>query len=280
MKNYQNKGDDRRDGYAAAERYGGSSFKKKSFGDRDGGSRGSFSGDRDSKGGFGASRGGFGGDRGSKGGFGGDRGSKGGFGASRGGFGGDRGPVTMHKAVCTECSKDCEVPFKPTGDKPVLCQNCFSSKKASESKDSGSYNKSSDYSSTGSSSYSSPSSSNYSNQNSNTTNQSSANNNNQNLETTNAINSLKAQISDINFKLDKLTRMMEKIQQITTDNSSFKAKEIVAFDEIKISESDGAEASEINDVEVKEKKVKKVTAKKTIAVKKVATAKKTVKKVK
>lgn len=31
----------------------------------------------------------------------------------------------MHKAVCAECKQDCEVPFKPSGDKPVLCQDCF-----------------------------------------------------------------------------------------------------------------------------------------------------------
>jgi CxxC-x17-CxxC domain-containing protein len=31
----------------------------------------------------------------------------------------------MHKAICSECGEKCEVPFKPTGDKPVLCSNCF-----------------------------------------------------------------------------------------------------------------------------------------------------------
>ena len=34
------------------------------------------------------------------------------------------GPREMHKAVCDECKKDCEVPFKPTGDKPVYCKEC------------------------------------------------------------------------------------------------------------------------------------------------------------
>jgi CxxC-x17-CxxC domain-containing protein len=34
----------------------------------------------------------------------------------------------MHKAICSECGEQCEVPFKPTGDKPVLCNNCFESK--------------------------------------------------------------------------------------------------------------------------------------------------------
>ena len=51
------------------------------------------------------------------------------FGGSRGG---DRGPVTMHKAVCDECHKSCEVPFRPSGDKPIYCNECFSSKRGNE----------------------------------------------------------------------------------------------------------------------------------------------------
>ena len=35
------------------------------------------------------------------------------------------GPRTMHKAVCAECGKECEVPFKPTEGKPVYCRECF-----------------------------------------------------------------------------------------------------------------------------------------------------------
>ncbi|MFH1840619.1 MAG: CxxC-x17-CxxC domain-containing protein [Candidatus Shapirobacteria bacterium] len=37
----------------------------------------------------------------------------------------DRGPREMHQAVCSTCGKDCEVPFRPTGDKPVYCSQCF-----------------------------------------------------------------------------------------------------------------------------------------------------------
>jgi CxxC-x17-CxxC domain-containing protein len=41
-------------------------------------------------------------------------------------FGGDRGPRReMHSAVCSNCGKDCEVPFRPTGSKPVYCSECF-----------------------------------------------------------------------------------------------------------------------------------------------------------
>ena len=49
---------------------------------------------------------------------------------SWGGSGGrDRGPVTMHQAVCAQCGKSCEVPFRPTDGKPVYCNVCFGSKK-------------------------------------------------------------------------------------------------------------------------------------------------------
>lgn len=47
-------------------------------------------------------------------------------------WGVDRGQVRgsdrdkpMYKAVCSECSKTCEVPFRPSGDKPVFCSDCF-----------------------------------------------------------------------------------------------------------------------------------------------------------
>lgn len=39
-------------------------------------------------------------------------------------FGGDR-DKPMYKAVCSECGKNCEVPFRPTGEKPVFCSDCF-----------------------------------------------------------------------------------------------------------------------------------------------------------
>jgi CxxC-x17-CxxC domain-containing protein len=68
-----------------------------------------------------------------------DRGgrSSGGYGGrssgGRGGFGGrgrdsgsrDRRDMPMCDAVCAKCGKNCQVPFKPTGDKPVYCSDCF-----------------------------------------------------------------------------------------------------------------------------------------------------------
>ena len=59
--------------------------------------------------------------------FGGDR--RGGFGGDRGGRPGFRGPVTMHKVICDECKKPCEVPFLPTAGKPVYCSACFGGKR-------------------------------------------------------------------------------------------------------------------------------------------------------
>lgn len=37
----------------------------------------------------------------------------------------DRPRPTMYPATCSKCGKDCEVPFRPTGDKPVFCRDCF-----------------------------------------------------------------------------------------------------------------------------------------------------------
>ena len=91
-------------------------------------------------------RGGFGdrgGDRGNRGGFGGgDRGG------NRGGFGGgdrprfnnkprfgsrDEGPKEMFPTKCSECGRACEVPFRPNGEKPVFCNDCFGAQKESMS---------------------------------------------------------------------------------------------------------------------------------------------------
>lgn len=52
-----------------------------------------------------------------------------------GGFGGgnrrnsgggrDGGRPELFRTTCDECSSSCEVPFKPSGDKPVYCSDCF-----------------------------------------------------------------------------------------------------------------------------------------------------------
>jgi len=38
-------------------------------------------------------------------------------------------PREMHDAVCSECNKTCQVPFKPTEGKPVYCKDCYSAKR-------------------------------------------------------------------------------------------------------------------------------------------------------
>jgi len=47
----------------------------------------------------------------------------------KGGYGGGR-QREFHKAVCSECKKECEVPFKPSGDRPIYCKDCYSKRKA------------------------------------------------------------------------------------------------------------------------------------------------------
>ncbi len=75
---------------------------------------------RRSGGGGGGGRGGFGGGRGGGGGGFGGGGGRGGFGGGR-----DGGRPEMHQATCSDCGNDCEVPFRPSGGKPVYCNNCF-----------------------------------------------------------------------------------------------------------------------------------------------------------
>jgi len=35
----------------------------------------------------------------------------------------------MFRATCDQCGESCEVPFRPTNGKPVLCSNCFAATK-------------------------------------------------------------------------------------------------------------------------------------------------------
>jgi CxxC-x17-CxxC domain-containing protein len=53
-----------------------------------------------------------------------------------GGGGGSysRGPREMHAVVCSECGKDTEVPFVPSGEKPVYCSSCFTKRAPARSR--------------------------------------------------------------------------------------------------------------------------------------------------
>lgn len=42
-----------------------------------------------------------------------------------GGDRGDRFQREMHDAVCSDCGQKCQVPFKPTDNRPVYCRDCF-----------------------------------------------------------------------------------------------------------------------------------------------------------
>ncbi|MBN1869226.1 MAG: hypothetical protein JW847_01445 [Candidatus Omnitrophica bacterium] len=35
----------------------------------------------------------------------------------------------MYAIICYECGKDSELPFKPSGDRPVYCRDCFAKRK-------------------------------------------------------------------------------------------------------------------------------------------------------
>ncbi len=37
----------------------------------------------------------------------------------------DRSERQMFDVVCSNCGKDTQVPFQPSGDRPVYCSDCF-----------------------------------------------------------------------------------------------------------------------------------------------------------
>jgi len=41
---------------------------------------------------------------------------------------------SMHRTTCSECGNSCEVPFVPSGAKPVYCSKCFEQHRGGESK--------------------------------------------------------------------------------------------------------------------------------------------------
>lgn len=61
----------------------------------------------------------------------GDGGGSGGGGGRGRSFGGGAGPRQMFPVTCASCGQQTEVPFKPTGSRPVYCRDCFQAQKAS-----------------------------------------------------------------------------------------------------------------------------------------------------
>jgi len=183
-----------------------------------------------------------GGNRGGGGFRGGDRGGRPSFG---GGRGGDRGPVTMHKAVCDECHKSCEVPFRPSGDKPIYCSDCFSSKRGDDDRaprrDFGNDRPRRDFGDRPAApSFSKPAAA-------------------------PANDDMKNYFREINVKLDRLTSAIEKLAQ--------PKGEVKAFMKVAPAAAPKVEAKK---VEVKKAPISKVAPKKVVAAK--APAKKVIKK--
>ncbi len=59
-------------------------------------------------------------------------GDRGGFRGGGGGNFGKRGfdgPKQMFDAICAKCGKPCQVPFRPNGERPVFCRDCFGDSK-------------------------------------------------------------------------------------------------------------------------------------------------------
>lgn len=79
-------------------------------------------------------------------------GGRGGYsgGGNRGGYndrsrGGDRGgDREMFSATCDSCGKSCELPFKPTGSKPVYCSDCFRKQDGGDTRRSGGFDRGND----------------------------------------------------------------------------------------------------------------------------------------
>lgn len=55
-----------------------------------------------------------------------------------GGGGRDFGRREMHRATCAQCGKDCEIPFRPSGDRPVYCSDCFENRRSEDGNSRGS----------------------------------------------------------------------------------------------------------------------------------------------
>ncbi|MEI6810459.1 MAG: CxxC-x17-CxxC domain-containing protein [Candidatus Nomurabacteria bacterium] len=122
------------------------------------------------------------------------------YGDKRGGDrGGDR-EATMFQATCSECKKNCDVPFRPASDKPVYCSSCFSAKREREDKEykSGSFNREpkrfSNDRPTPTTSFVRPE-----------------------VKSIGADDSTKKQLADISFKLDKLINVIEKMTAVKNE---------------------------------------------------------------
>jgi CxxC-x17-CxxC domain-containing protein len=61
--------------------------------------------------------------------------SGGGYGSSSGGgysSRGNRGAREMFSVTCSSCGQEAQVPFQPTGDKPVYCTSCYEQRRGGD----------------------------------------------------------------------------------------------------------------------------------------------------
>ncbi len=49
----------------------------------------------------------------------------------RGREGNRTGERTLTRVICAGCNKECEIPFKPSGDRPVYCKECYAKRRKS-----------------------------------------------------------------------------------------------------------------------------------------------------
>src|SRR5205807_7756068 len=52
------------------------------------------------------------------------------YGSSSAYAGSDRGQREMFSATCSSCGQEAQVPFQPSGNKPVYCSSCFEQRRS------------------------------------------------------------------------------------------------------------------------------------------------------
>lgn len=148
-------------------------------------------------------------------GFGGDR--------NRGrGFGNDR-EREMFQTTCSNCGRTCEVPFRPTGEKPVYCNDCFSEIKDSD----GGRSKRSEFGGGRDGGFRE------------------RNNRRQENKPSGGNNEVQKQLAEVSSKLDKLIAAVERLSSVSAPKPTT-SKTVVAREEV-----------------IEEKPAKKVVKKKT-----------------
>jgi len=60
-----------------------------------------------------------------------ERNGEGSYSGSSGYSGGYGGQREMFSVICSQCGKEAQVPFQPTGNRPVYCSDCFRSQRSS-----------------------------------------------------------------------------------------------------------------------------------------------------